>query len=71
MHLPELTDAEESSGFAAVPLIQWTTDPMTWLGDGRPVTGTGVLRLRDIAAAAESIGVAVRRSLLTSGSPSS
>jgi hypothetical protein len=58
--VPRLPEAEETEFFAALPLIQRARALMEWLGEGKQVTATAVLRLKDIEAAAACVGVAAR-----------
>ncbi|MCG2621390.1 plasmid pRiA4b ORF-3 family protein [Arthrobacter sp. I2-34] len=60
IEIPQLDDEREVQGFAALPLIAHARALLDWIGAGRPVTSTGVLQLKDIEAAAASIGVAAR-----------
>ncbi|GAA5226542.1 plasmid pRiA4b ORF-3 family protein [Paeniglutamicibacter antarcticus] len=56
--IPEIPLAEELAAFEAMPLTAHVTALLAWLGAGRPVTSTGVLRLADIEQAAACVGVA-------------
>ncbi len=58
--IPDLTEDEVLEVYAGLPLIQRTTALLQWIGDGRPVTGTGALRLKDLQEAAACVGVSVR-----------
>lgn len=58
--VPELSEEEAANALEALPLIQRARALLEWLGDGKPVTATGVLRLKDIQAAAACIGVSAR-----------
>jgi hypothetical protein len=58
--VPEIPEEQGLAVFSELPLIQRATALLRWIGDGRPVTGTGALRLRDIEAAAACVGVTVR-----------
>lgn len=60
VEVPDLSEAEQVEGFAEVALIQRTGKLLEWIGTGREVTQTGVLRLKDIAAAAARVEVRVR-----------
>lgn len=60
VQVPELTDAEEKAGFTELALVQRTGRLLKWLGSGKQVTGTGALRLKDIADAAACVGVQAR-----------
>lgn len=46
--IPEIPLAEELAAFEAMPLTAHVTALLAWLGPGRSVTSTGVLRLADI-----------------------
>ncbi len=58
--VPELTDDEELAALAGTGLAQRLEKLLRWLGDGRTVTSTGVLRLKEIEGAAVAVGVAVK-----------
>jgi hypothetical protein len=58
--VPDIPEEQALEVFSGLPLIQRATALLRWIGDGRPVTGTGALRLRDIEAAAACVGVTVR-----------
>ena len=58
--VPEIPEEQALAVFSELPLIQRATALLRWIGFGRPVTGTGALRLRDIEAAAACVGVTVR-----------
>ncbi|MDQ6738954.1 MAG: hypothetical protein M3021_00905, partial [Actinomycetota bacterium] len=60
IEIPDLGEDEALEVFAGLPLIQRTTALLRWIGDGRPVTGPGALRLKDLQAAAACVGVSVR-----------
>ncbi|SDI76113.1 pRiA4b ORF-3-like protein [Arthrobacter subterraneus] len=60
VNVPELTEEEESNGFAELPLIQRTTELLRWIDRGKELTATGALRLKDIAPAAACVGVNAR-----------
>ena len=60
LEVPEFPDEQALEVFSGLPLIQQATALLEWIGDGKPVTGTGALRLRDIEAAAACVGVAVK-----------
>ncbi|WP_426226085.1 plasmid pRiA4b ORF-3 family protein [Pseudarthrobacter sp. DSP2-3-2b1] len=62
INIPEVPQETALDAFSALPLIQRASALLRWIGDGKPVTGTGALRLRDIEAAAACVGVAVRGS---------
>ncbi|MCZ2402035.1 plasmid pRiA4b ORF-3 family protein [Paenarthrobacter sp. Z7-10] len=58
--VPEVSDERAYEVFSNLPLIQRAAALLEWIGDGKPVTATGALRLKDIEAAAASIGVRAR-----------
>lgn len=58
IEVPDISDDEALAAFRGLPLIQRASALLSWIGDGKPVTGTGALRLRDIEAAAACVGVA-------------
>jgi hypothetical protein len=62
IEVPRLPEAEEAEFLAALPLIHRARALVEWLGEGKAVTSTGALRLKDIEAAAACVGVAARGS---------
>ncbi|MET4136678.1 plasmid pRiA4b ORF-3 family protein [Pseudarthrobacter sp. PvP090] len=58
--VPDIPDEEVLAAFSELPLIRRTTALLQWIGEGKPVTATGALRLRDLEAAAACVGVAVK-----------
>lgn len=58
--VPVISDEDALTVFSELPLIQRTTTLLQWIGDGKPVTGTGALRIKDIEAAAACLGLSVR-----------
>jgi Plasmid pRiA4b ORF-3-like protein len=60
LDVPDIPEGEALEVLAGLPLIQRATALLRWIGTGKPVTGTGALRLRDIEAAAACVGVTVR-----------
>ncbi|MGY3320819.1 plasmid pRiA4b ORF-3 family protein [Arthrobacter sp. TE12232] len=58
--VPYIPEEEALKALSELPLIRRATALLRWIGDGRPVTATGALRLRDIEAAAACVGVAVK-----------
>ena len=60
--VPDISDEEALEVFSGLPLIRRATALFQWIGDGKAVTATGALRLRDIEAAAACIGVTVKGS---------
>lgn len=67
--VPEIPDQEALTTFSALPLVRRATALLEWIGQGKPVTATGAVRLRDIEAAAACVGVAVRGASKRSGFP--
>ncbi|MDI3213979.1 plasmid pRiA4b ORF-3 family protein [Arthrobacter sp. AL12] len=67
--VPEIPDDAALAAFSGLPLIRRATALLEWIGEGKPVTATGALRLRDIEAAAACVGVAVKGGTKRSGSP--
>ncbi|MET3923356.1 hypothetical protein [Arthrobacter sp. UYEF20] len=62
IHVPALDDAEATAVLNSLPLILHARALLRWLGEGKEVTSTAVLRLKDIEAAAACVGVAARGS---------
>ncbi|WP_077488780.1 hypothetical protein [Sinomonas mesophila] len=60
IHVPSLTEDEQAESFASLPLVQRARALLGWLGGGRPVTGTGGLRLADLEEAAACAGERAR-----------
>ncbi|MCU1518177.1 MAG: hypothetical protein JWQ75_2898, partial [Pseudarthrobacter sp.] len=58
--VPALTDEEQDEAFKAMPLIRSASSLLEWIGDGKDVTTTGALRLKDIEAASAAVGVNAR-----------
>lgn len=58
IEVPDISDDEALAAFRGMPLVRRASALLSWIGDGKPVTGTGALRLRDIEAAAACVGVA-------------
>ncbi len=67
--VPDIPEGQALDVFSGLPLIRRATALLEWIGDGRAVTATGALRLRDIEAAAACVGVAVRGGSKRAGSP--
>ena len=67
--VPDIPEGQALDVFSGLPLIRRATALLEWIGDGRAVTATGALRLRDIEAAAACVGVAVRGGPKQAGSP--
>ncbi|WP_201298529.1 hypothetical protein, partial [Arthrobacter sp. 9AX] len=62
LEVPDIPEDQALVVFSALPLIQKTTALLRWIGDGKPVTGTGAVRLSDIAEAAACVGVQAKGS---------
>ena len=60
LHLPDLTVEQEAAALAALPVVRRGLDLLAWIGEGREATASGLLRRRDIEAAAACIGVRAR-----------
>ncbi|MCB5281892.1 MULTISPECIES: plasmid pRiA4b ORF-3 family protein [unclassified Arthrobacter] len=60
--VPAIPALDALAALSRLPLIQRATALLQWIGDGKPVTATGALRLREIEAAAACVGVIVRGS---------
>ena len=60
IQVPEIPLEKELAAFEAMPLISQATALLEWIGTGKAVTSTGVLRLADIEAAAACVGVKAR-----------
>ncbi|MEW9872262.1 hypothetical protein [Arthrobacter sp. HS15c] len=58
--VPHLSTEEQDTAFNALPLIQRASSLLEWIGEGKDVTTTGALRLKDIEAAAAAVGVNAR-----------
>ncbi|RAM35679.1 hypothetical protein [Arthrobacter globiformis] len=58
--VPVISDDDALQAFSELPLIQRTTALLQWIGDAKPVTGTGALRTKDIEAAAACVGLKAR-----------
>lgn len=69
LEVPEIPKDEASEVFSNLPLVKRATALLQWVGEGKPVTATGALRLRDIEAAAACVGVAVKGGTKREDSP--
>jgi hypothetical protein len=69
LEVPEIPQEQALEAFSNLPLIQRATALLQWVGKGKPVTGTGALRIRDIEAAAACVGVAARGGTIREDSP--
>ncbi|MEV8148775.1 hypothetical protein AB0O52_11610 [Arthrobacter sp. NPDC080073] len=58
--IPELSEEEQDRAFQELPVLQLTGRLLEWIGAGKDVTSTGVLRLKDIEGAAGAVGVKAR-----------
>ena len=57
IQVPVIPLDQELAAFEAMPLISQASALLEWIGTGKTVTSTGVLRLADIEAAAACVGV--------------
>lgn len=69
LDVPDIPDEEALAAFSELPLIRRATALLRWIGEGKPVTARGALRLRDIEAAAACVGVTVKGGTKQSGVP--
>ncbi|MGN7250178.1 hypothetical protein [Arthrobacter sp. SAFR-014] len=67
--VPVISDDDALKVFSELPLIQRTTALLQWIGDAKPVTGTGALRTKDIEAAAACVGLKARGGPKQAGVP--
>jgi hypothetical protein len=67
--VPDMPQQEALDELSGLPLVRRATALLQWIGDGRPVTATGALRLRDIEAAAACVGVAAKGGTKRAGDP--
>lgn len=67
--VPVISDDDALPVFSELPLVQRTTALLQWIGDAKPVTGTGALRTKDIEAAAACVGLTVRGGPKQAGAP--
>lgn len=58
--VPDIPVEEALAAFTGLPLIRRAAALLEWIGEGKPVTATGALRVRDIEDAAACVGVAVQ-----------
>lgn len=55
--VPSLSLAERRDGYEEVAMVRRARALLSWLGEGKEVTGTGVLKLKDINAAAACVDI--------------
>ncbi|WP_395404224.1 hypothetical protein ACHMXB_07815 [Arthrobacter sp. UC242_113] len=67
--VPVVSDDDALRVFSELPLIRRTTELLQWIGDAKPVTGTGALRTKDIEAAAACVGLKARGGTKQAGVP--
>jgi hypothetical protein len=67
--VPVISDDDALKVFSELPLIRGTTALLQWIGDAKPVTGTGALRTKDIEAAAACVGLKARGGPKQAGVP--
>lgn len=60
VEVPELSESDQAQGFSDLELIQRTRRLLEWIDMGKEVTQTGMLRLKDLPAAAARVGIRVR-----------
>lgn len=60
LEVPSLTPQQELEGLAGTVLSQRVEALLRWLGNGREVTATGTLRLKEIEGAAAAVGLLAR-----------
>lgn len=58
--VPDLSTKQQLSGFAQMPLSNHALALLEWVGEGKEVTATGLLRLESISAAAATVGIVAR-----------
>lgn len=57
LEAPQLTPEAELASFEGTELVRYLENFLHWLGKGRDVTSTGMLRLKEIEGAAAAIGL--------------
>lgn len=67
--VPLLSDEQISDAHESLPLVRRVRALLEWIGPGREVTATGVLRLKDIQAAAACVDVAAAGSRAAAPGP--
>jgi hypothetical protein len=60
IRIPARSEEQQDTAFNAMPLIKWASSLLDWIGEGKEVSATGALRLKDIEAAAAAVGVKAR-----------
>ncbi|MGO4856968.1 hypothetical protein [Arthrobacter sp. 2MCAF14] len=60
LDLPELSGEEQDQGFRELPVLELASRLLEWLGEGKDVTSTRALRLKDVEGAAAAVGVKAR-----------
>ncbi len=58
--VPDLSAKQLLSGFTRMPLSSQALALLEWVGEGKDVTATGLLRLESISAAAATVGILAR-----------
>ncbi|MFK4298337.1 hypothetical protein ABH924_003505 [Arthrobacter sp. GAS37] len=57
LNLPELTAEEQDQAFRELPVLELANRLLEWLEEGKDVTSTRALRLKDVEGAAAAVGV--------------
>lgn len=57
---PQLTADDELASYEGTELVRYLENFLRWLGNGREVTSTGMLRLKEIEGAAAAVGLRAR-----------
>ncbi|WP_315913994.1 plasmid pRiA4b ORF-3 family protein [Arthrobacter sp. lap29] len=60
LEVPQLTANDELAFYEGTELVHYLENFLHWLGKGREVTSTGLLRLKEIEGAASAIGLRAR-----------
>ncbi|WP_255769460.1 hypothetical protein [Pseudarthrobacter sulfonivorans] len=69
LDVPQVPPETAFEVYRELPLIRRALALLRWIGDGKPVTATGALRLRDVEAAAACVGVTARGASKATASP--
>lgn len=59
IELPEVPEAAVLAYFATMPLVQYARNLVQWVGDGKDITATEAVKVRDLVAAAAQVGETV------------
>lgn len=60
IELQDVDDEQAMAYFDSMKLVHYARDLLVWLGAGREVTETGVLKVKDLVEGAAQVGIAVR-----------